>query len=317
MTEYKNSRTQSLFKPHSQKEADFLRDDEFHWCSIYGGDGVGKTSLAVIKCLERLRAGMSGVILAADFPRLRHSLWPLFSQWCTPDLLVERERHRVRPDWSPACAFETHFPFGDSVSTLYVGTADSPDLWGGVNLNFAFVDEPPAEYEDLLKVLNRRLRVTGPGGERPQGFITRHAPWTNNRMHFLKHAHLPGQMNMRDLKSREELMALGLVGVFSKDCPHCFYDHENDCTLYCQMHRTSLESQPGTGFLLVGTDGKGEVVLNHPDLERDAQGVAHLTFSPDQARNLGQLLINKAAEADRELMLEKGSSSDCENKTGG
>lgn len=48
-----------------------------------------------------------------------------------------------------------------------------------------------------------------------------------------------------------------------------------------------------SGFLEVGVDLRNEVVINLP---RDMTG--HLTFSPDQARNLAELLIRKAAEAD-------------------
>lgn len=51
------------------------------------------------------------------------------------------------------------------------------------------------------------------------------------------------------------------------------------------------------GFLEVGTNGKGEVVINHPDLKPDENGVGHIVFSPDEARNLASLLNNKAHEA--------------------
>ncbi len=53
------------------------------------------------------------------------------------------------------------------------------------------------------------------------------------------------------------------------------------------------------GVLEVGTLD-GEVVVNHPDLQPDANGIGHIVFSPDQARNLGYLLIRKAEEAEQE-----------------
>jgi hypothetical protein len=56
-----------------------------------------------------------------------------------------------------------------------------------------------------------------------------------------------------------------------------------------------------TGTLEVGTNGKGEVVINHPDLHPDADGVGHIVFSPRQARSLANLLNKKAVEADKEL----------------
>lgn len=57
-----------------------------------------------------------------------------------------------------------------------------------------------------------------------------------------------------------------------------------------------------SGFLEVGlsADGK-EVIVNHPDLQPDAQGVGHIVFSPREARDLALLLLRKADETiDRE-----------------
>lgn len=56
-----------------------------------------------------------------------------------------------------------------------------------------------------------------------------------------------------------------------------------------------------SGFLEVGTNGKGEVVINHPDLERNEYGIPHIVFSPAEAASLGVLLIRKADEAREEL----------------
>lgn len=55
------------------------------------------------------------------------------------------------------------------------------------------------------------------------------------------------------------------------------------------------------GVLEVGTNGKGEVVVNHPDLQPDENGVGHIVFSPRQARHLANLLNKKAIEADQEI----------------
>lgn len=53
-----------------------------------------------------------------------------------------------------------------------------------------------------------------------------------------------------------------------------------------------------SGFLEVGTNERGEVVVNHPDLQPDASGVGHIIFSPAQARHLANLLHAKATEAE-------------------
>jgi hypothetical protein len=49
--------------------------------------------------------------------------------------------------------------------------------------------------------------------------------------------------------------------------------------------------------LEVGTTGKGEVVINHPDLEPDENGIGHIIFSVEQARSLANLLMSKSADA--------------------
>lgn len=54
--------------------------------------------------------------------------------------------------------------------------------------------------------------------------------------------------------------------------------------------------QPNT--LEVGTNDRGEVVINHPDLQPDKDGVGHIVFSPDQARYLARLLMKQAAIAE-------------------
>jgi hypothetical protein len=49
--------------------------------------------------------------------------------------------------------------------------------------------------------------------------------------------------------------------------------------------------------LEVGTSGAGEVVINHPDLRPDKDGVGHIVFSVEQARDLANLLLSKSADA--------------------
>jgi hypothetical protein len=55
------------------------------------------------------------------------------------------------------------------------------------------------------------------------------------------------------------------------------------------------------GIPEVGTTGDGEVVVNHPDLMPDENGVGHIVFSPGQAFDLAKLLLAKSVEATREL----------------
>lgn len=60
-------------------------------------------------------------------------------------------------------------------------------------------------------------------------------------------------------------------------------------------------NEKNAGVLEVGTNGNGEVVINHPDLQPDENGVGHIVFSPRQARHLANLLNLKARDADAEI----------------
>lgn len=70
---------------------------------------------------------------------------------------------------------------------------------------------------------------------------------------------------------------------------------------YRESRHRQLTSKNGdviAGYLEVGLTEKGdEVVINHPDLRPDADGVGHIVFSPQQALNLARLLTKKANEA--------------------
>lgn len=52
------------------------------------------------------------------------------------------------------------------------------------------------------------------------------------------------------------------------------------------------------GFLEVGCNEQDEIVINHPDLKADDNGVGHIVFSSAQARNLATLLVENAAKAE-------------------
>ena len=51
------------------------------------------------------------------------------------------------------------------------------------------------------------------------------------------------------------------------------------------------------GFLEVGLNEKNEIVVNHPDLKPDENGVGHIVFSVDQAIDFCAILNRKAFEA--------------------
>lgn len=53
------------------------------------------------------------------------------------------------------------------------------------------------------------------------------------------------------------------------------------------------------GYLEVGLNCDNEIVINHPDLKPDENGVGHIVFSVEQARNLAKLLLKHATIAER------------------
>lgn len=61
-----------------------------------------------------------------------------------------------------------------------------------------------------------------------------------------------------------------------------------------------MDEFSGGGFLEVGLTEKFEIVVNHPDLKPDENGVGHIVFSVGQAKNFAYLLLRKANEAEEE-----------------
>ncbi len=55
------------------------------------------------------------------------------------------------------------------------------------------------------------------------------------------------------------------------------------------------------GYLEVGLNEQGEVVVNHPDLKPGENGVGHIVFSASQARDLADLLHKHANQSDLEI----------------
>lgn len=51
------------------------------------------------------------------------------------------------------------------------------------------------------------------------------------------------------------------------------------------------DEKPASGTLIVALTADGQnIVINHPELQPDAEGCGHIVFSPDQATNLAGLL---------------------------
>lgn len=87
---------------------------------------------------------------------------------------------------------------------------------------------------------------------------------------------------------------------------HAFHDGAIDMRGIALLKRTLASGTPVAGHLQVGTNGNGEVVVNHPDLKPDADGVGHIVFSPKQARILAAHLVKKSVEAEQEGNTSRG-----------
>jgi hypothetical protein len=71
------------------------------------------------------------------------------------------------------------------------------------------------------------------------------------------------------------------------------------------MTKENLMADKVEGYLEVGLNDDLEIVVNHPDLKPDAEGVGHIVFSANQARHLGELLLRKAAESERDIRMKQ------------
>jgi hypothetical protein len=87
-------------------------------------------------------------------------------------------------------------------------------------------------------------------------------------------------------------------------CARCDFRDRSNTFKYCpndgNILNTDFETKADrekarSGELIVAMTEDGQnVVINHPDLEPDAEGCGHIVFSPDQARNLAWMLFLKA-----------------------
>ena len=74
------------------------------------------------------------------------------------------------------------------------------------------------------------------------------------------------------------------------------------------QHRRDEPKDVDAGFLEVGRNDLFEVVVNHPQMATDENGVGHLVFSPRQARHLARLLTKHAAEAINEYRTARAAT---------
>jgi hypothetical protein len=167
---YVNSETGRVYTPHHDRERSVVFSDTPRYLLIRGGEGGGKSVAGIIKTLNRIRRGCSGVMLGPNLPHTKRSLWPEFRRWCPWNQVVKKHQRFGHLDWEPHEPFNIVFK-NDAI--LHVTGIENPGSLEGPNLNFAHFDEarhhPDAK---ALKVLDGRVRIPGPKGEPPQIFLT-------------------------------------------------------------------------------------------------------------------------------------------------
>lgn len=172
--------TGKLYRPHNAEEAEFVYTDGPRYFLCKGGEGSGKSTAGIIKVLERLRRGMSGIMGSSDLQHFKISLWKEFRRWCPREVVIASQRYRLNPEWEPSEKFTLNFVNG---TELICGGFNETQLgnWEGPNVNFVYFDEAwKHETGKALKLFAGRIRIPGPKGEPPQMWLTS-IPW----MHWL------------------------------------------------------------------------------------------------------------------------------------
>lgn len=166
--------------PHHEREARFVFSDQPRYVACLGGEGSGKSVAGIVKTLERLRRGMSGILVSPDLEHFKKSLWREFTNWCPWHMVTARYQYMAAVDWQPSEPFIITFQNG---AQLICGgiKEDQVGSWEGPNVHFFHFDEARRhKTAAAVKVLTGRIRLTGPNGEPPQGWFT-----TTPRKHWL------------------------------------------------------------------------------------------------------------------------------------
>jgi len=182
--QYISTRTNSPYIPQNEQVRQFIENDTPRYMLLKGGEGGGKSAAGVIKDLDRLRRGMSGIMVSTDLEHFKKSIWPTAKEWIPWQCVIERHRYRQSEGWEPSKAFTLTFKNEvGGFSDLICGGAkeDKIGSWEGPNVSFVHFDEARGHKTPrALKVFDGRIRILGPNGEKPQLYLT-----TTPRKHWL------------------------------------------------------------------------------------------------------------------------------------
>lgn len=165
-----NKETGRFYKPHNDQERLFVYEDGPRYALCKGGEGSGKSTAGIVKTLQRIQRGMSGILCSPNLPHLKRSAWPEFRRWCPWNRVVKKHQRYGKLDWEPHEPFTIVF---ENDATLHITGIENPGSLEGPNINFAHFDEARHHPDGkALKVLDGRIRIPGPKGEPPQMYLT-------------------------------------------------------------------------------------------------------------------------------------------------
>lgn len=181
---YISSKSKLEYIPQNQDIADFINNDKPRYMLLKGGEGGGKSAAGVIKDLNRLRRGMSGIMVSTDFEHFKKSIWPTFKEWCPWNCAIPEHRYRSYEGQEPHQGFTLVFKNEvGGYSNLICGGVkeDRVGQWTGPNTSFIHFDEAREhKTPEALKMFDGRARILGPLNEPPQLYLT-----TTPRKHWL------------------------------------------------------------------------------------------------------------------------------------
>ncbi len=214
-SEYVSNRTKRSHVPQNEGVRQFIENDKPRYMLLKGGEGGGKSAAGVIKNLNRLRRGMSGIMVSTDLEHFKKSIWSTAKEWIPWNCVIERHRYRKEEGWEPSQAFTLTFKNEvGGYSDLICGGAkeDRIGQWTGPNVSFIHFDEAREhKTSNALKTFDGRARILGPNGEPPQLYLT-----TTPRKHWL-YEYFAGAMGDEDSLDLMSEMVKNRYSDFKRD----------------------------------------------------------------------------------------------------
>lgn len=155
MPKHINQFTGIVYVPTSFPQAVFLVEPFNTKTALTGKSGTGKTTLGVIKVLNKLYSGLSGALIANNFPKAQNILFQEFCNWVDPMQVHDEQRCAFNdPSWLPKGSMT--FKFSSGAKLFFAHEGDAQSIQSLPNLNFCFMDEPKADL--LVKEMMLRCR---------------------------------------------------------------------------------------------------------------------------------------------------------------